>query len=278
MAVYFIKCGNNIKIGKSIDPWKRLTSLQTGNPESLEILAIAPGGTEFEAGLHIAFGDEAGRGEWFSASDKLLSFVETMRQTFPHLQEKPKQFVRPVIEYESSGAELLEERPNKKTILELGEVHRFRMTHKGHFRQPDDHERFPSMFSLFRWGHWLTGENEHFQAFWAKGFNFRFVDNQHVLIKRVGEVSHLPQSYREFTPLKSLHDFLNQALKNAIYNRKNTADWLGVYNDDEMGIVIEVAKEPSGDPLPLDVPEEVMSYWRYYEYKKPLSEGVSIEG
>lgn len=90
MSVYFIRCNNYIKIGKSTDPWKRLAALQTGNPEQLEMLAIAPGGGEFESGLHSAFEGARQRGEWFEETDKLRSFIQSIRDVFPGLQEPPQ--------------------------------------------------------------------------------------------------------------------------------------------------------------------------------------------
>ena len=55
MSVYFIRHDGHIKIGKSVDPWKRLASLQTAHHDTLEMVAIMPGSEDLEAGLHPAF-------------------------------------------------------------------------------------------------------------------------------------------------------------------------------------------------------------------------------
>jgi hypothetical protein len=86
MSVYFIRHQGHIKIGKSVDPWKRLASLQTAHYEPLEMLAIMPGSEDLEHGLHRAFGKYMKRGEWFQENDELLAFIEMVRATFPDAQ------------------------------------------------------------------------------------------------------------------------------------------------------------------------------------------------
>jgi hypothetical protein len=71
--------------------------------------------------------------------------------------------------------------------------------------------------------------------------------------------------------MTSLEHCLNYALREAVYNRKNTGPWLGVYNDDHYGIVMAVRLAPQEPFVQLDVPEEVIAYWRQYQYKKPTA-------
>jgi hypothetical protein len=103
MSVYFIRCGDHIKIGRSVDPWGRLASLQTANPFPLEMLALSPGGGEFETGLHEAFSDDNTNGEWFRVTDRLLAFIDGIRETFPKLQERPSILI-PCVDEEWEGA------------------------------------------------------------------------------------------------------------------------------------------------------------------------------
>lgn len=54
-----------VKIGIANDVARRLSDLQTGNPDPLELLAVGPGGRVVEQLLHVRYGDQHVRGEWF---------------------------------------------------------------------------------------------------------------------------------------------------------------------------------------------------------------------
>lgn len=58
----------HVKIGISIDPNKRLSSLQTGAPAGMRLLWTGPGGRPLERHLHKHFADRHVRGEWFDFS------------------------------------------------------------------------------------------------------------------------------------------------------------------------------------------------------------------
>lgn len=75
--VYFIQASQLglVKIGFSSNVPKRLLSLKTGCPDNLVILKIIPGGQERERVLHKKFADIRVKGEWFSPSDELMSFI-----------------------------------------------------------------------------------------------------------------------------------------------------------------------------------------------------------
>ena len=283
MSVYFIRHQGHIKIGKSVDPWKRLSSLQTAHYEPLEMLAIMPGSDDLEAGLHRAFGKFMKRGEWFEENDQLLAFIEMIRATFPDAQRNLAQEERFVQAKASADIEHPYHDDNDfagnedKRSLELGESITFRMTHKGHFRNP---ARSPLSFwesQLFYFGgYWNGHKTKEWHTLYAPGLRFEFVDMQHFAVMRVGDVHEGPKP-RYSSKMYSLEGCLNYALKECIYNRKNTAAWLGVYNDDEYGIVIALRPVPQEPIVHLDVPEEVIAYWRQYQYKSPLPHGVSIE-
>lgn len=295
MSVYFIRNGNYIKIGVSVDPWKRLSSLQTGNPEPLEMLAIMPGSQDVESALHRSFGKHMKRGEWFETNTPLLAFIDIIKQTFPDLQkpftteeidetilafgpeddrpqEPPKSL--PAIQPKDGGYKSYRD----DSPLLMGESITFRMTHKGHFRNP-------CMTPAYMWSRlstWIEGYWEHWESpgwnfICAPGLRFDFLDAQNISIMRYADAPHAPAAPGWGVTLRySLERQLNDALKEAVYNRKNNGTFLGVYNE-EYGITIAVRTEPGEGMLPLDVSEDVISYWRQYRHKSPLPKGVSIE-
>ena len=69
LKVYFISCGEHIKIGVARDPRNRLAALQTGNPFPLRLEAISnqfgsrPPLTD-EAALHHRLRKHSVGGEW----------------------------------------------------------------------------------------------------------------------------------------------------------------------------------------------------------------------
>lgn len=85
--VYFIHNGEAIKIGKSINPSKRMAGLQTSYHKPLTLLATMEGGTIEEAGLHMRFNHLRLSGEWFSDDPQLREFIESKSQEsvkWPH--------------------------------------------------------------------------------------------------------------------------------------------------------------------------------------------------
>jgi hypothetical protein len=54
-----------VKIGKSVDPQKRLSGLQTGNPRRLRVLHVEPEAGHLEEQLHERFAEIRIGGEWF---------------------------------------------------------------------------------------------------------------------------------------------------------------------------------------------------------------------
>lgn len=69
--IYFIrqKRTDLVKIGYTLnDPPARLSSLQVGSPEPLEMIGTVPGSVADEAVLHQQFAASRVRGEWFRAT------------------------------------------------------------------------------------------------------------------------------------------------------------------------------------------------------------------
>lgn len=78
--VYFIQMGEDgpIKIGYSLDPEKRLATLQTSSPEPLSLLVTIKGGKTLEKSLHDRFAAHHKRGEWYEPVPNLLAYIEAL--------------------------------------------------------------------------------------------------------------------------------------------------------------------------------------------------------
>ena len=81
--LYFVQCGEFVKIGKARDLSKRLSQLQVGNPAELRLLLALPGTSEWvtenEQMFHHHMRLRHVRGEWFRCSlDDLFRRVWTI--------------------------------------------------------------------------------------------------------------------------------------------------------------------------------------------------------
>lgn len=80
--VYFMRAGDFVKIGKSTgNPASRLSSLKTGCPFPIEVIATIPGGLSEERGLHKKFSHIRAHGEWFHATEELLTYAADIAST-----------------------------------------------------------------------------------------------------------------------------------------------------------------------------------------------------
>lgn len=81
--IYFISTSDNryIKIGKASDPVKRLSSIQTGHPEKLKLVAFIPGDLSLEKRLHEKFGKLRSHLEWFHNDPSILSLALSTKAT-----------------------------------------------------------------------------------------------------------------------------------------------------------------------------------------------------
>lgn len=80
--VYFIRpkgMDGPVKIGCSASPDGRRKSLEQWSPFPLEIVAEMEGGFWLEKRLHWHFHQSRLHGEWFSATDKLLLVIQSIR-------------------------------------------------------------------------------------------------------------------------------------------------------------------------------------------------------
>lgn len=78
--VYFIRCGDCVKIGTGRRPTRRLVYLQIGNAEPLRLLFQIPGDATVEREMHRRFAQYHKTGEWFRIEGELRSFILERRQ------------------------------------------------------------------------------------------------------------------------------------------------------------------------------------------------------
>ena len=77
--IYFISSPNQkaIKIGHTGDNvYTRLSVIQVGNPEKLELLGTMEGDEEKEAQLHEWFESYRIRGEWFENDSTVINYIK----------------------------------------------------------------------------------------------------------------------------------------------------------------------------------------------------------
>lgn len=76
--LYFIEALDSgfIKIGRSVNPERRLAQLSTGSPSKLVILGKISGGSKLEMDLHKRFGLSREKGEWFKITNELRDFIK----------------------------------------------------------------------------------------------------------------------------------------------------------------------------------------------------------
>lgn len=73
--VYFIQCGEFIKIGTAIDVGARIRSIRASNPHPIEVLKVMPADDDLEKDLHKRFATSRHRGEWFKPSRELSDLI-----------------------------------------------------------------------------------------------------------------------------------------------------------------------------------------------------------
>lgn len=75
--VYFVRAGDNVKIGFTINLQARLRQLQTGATEGLELLGTIPCGADRERLIQLSFARYRVRGEWFRIEGDLADFIHS---------------------------------------------------------------------------------------------------------------------------------------------------------------------------------------------------------
>ena len=81
--IYFMLCkgpGSYIKIGKAIDPWKRLREVNCVSPYEIVLLRVEKTRRAYarEKKLHAMFKEEHHKGEWFKPSEALMTYIMSL--------------------------------------------------------------------------------------------------------------------------------------------------------------------------------------------------------
>lgn len=90
-GVYFVKGGEQIKIGYSGDIKSRIGELQIGSPVAIEFVGAMVGADrETERDLHAEFAEYRVRGEWFKYGPRLAEFIALVRTNRRHVLSTPR--------------------------------------------------------------------------------------------------------------------------------------------------------------------------------------------
>lgn len=84
--VYFLRCGEFVKVGYSRQPKKRLATLQTATPHDVELLGRLPGTMAQERAVHRCLQHLHHRNEWFRMSDDIIALI---REGLPSVDTAP---------------------------------------------------------------------------------------------------------------------------------------------------------------------------------------------
>ncbi len=84
--VYFISDGSRVKIGYTTNLKMRITSLQVGNPNFIEVVAIINNVSKsIEAEIHEYFAKERISGEWFNISEEQIYSLKSKYNSFQYM-------------------------------------------------------------------------------------------------------------------------------------------------------------------------------------------------
>ena len=78
-SLYFIVCGDAVKIGVSSDPVSRLATLATGSPCPLNLLAEIPNAGDREAECHKRMKHLRLSGEWFRYTEEVDCLIKELQ-------------------------------------------------------------------------------------------------------------------------------------------------------------------------------------------------------
>lgn len=77
--VYFAHCGNQIKIGQTLDIAKRMSSLATGNPFPITLIAAITGSRWLERAIHARLRSYRLSGEWFRDHEDVRNLITDLQ-------------------------------------------------------------------------------------------------------------------------------------------------------------------------------------------------------
>ena len=75
-VVYFIQCGDAVKIGYTRNVEKRMAHFRNCNPAELKLLALISGAVQVERDLHVRFSAQKIHGEWFRNEGALAALLQ----------------------------------------------------------------------------------------------------------------------------------------------------------------------------------------------------------
>ena len=84
--VYFLRCGDFVKIGYSSKPTARLDALRTATPHESELIAKFPGTISHEKAVHRCLQHLHHRREWFRFTQEVTALIS---EGLPHLDTTP---------------------------------------------------------------------------------------------------------------------------------------------------------------------------------------------
>jgi len=93
-SIYFIECGDFIKIGHASLVDRRFASLQGAIPYELKLLAVTCGSRDFEAKLHRRFAHLLHRNEWFRKAPELMKLIADLQPSVERTANNPSEFLQ----------------------------------------------------------------------------------------------------------------------------------------------------------------------------------------
>jgi len=114
--IYFVReeSRGNIKIGITSEPTLRLSQLQSGNPDVLNIEGIANGGPLSEYALHVKFSEHQIHGEWFHPAHEVLDFMQSLPTYDEYEAGEPLPDLDSEFEIEAAGFKLAGIKPRRR--------------------------------------------------------------------------------------------------------------------------------------------------------------------
>ncbi|MBP2495028.1 hypothetical protein ABID82_004987 [Methylobacterium sp. PvP062] len=87
-VIYFMRLGDHVKIGFTLDLEKRIFSLKTGSPVLGQLVGILKGTREIDRFVRWLFRASHFRGDWFHPTPELLAFIEAHATLPPPAKHK----------------------------------------------------------------------------------------------------------------------------------------------------------------------------------------------
>lgn len=89
-VVYFVRDGDFVKIGYSVDVLARIKTLQTSTTRELRLIHYVPGRQSDEAAFHRRFKEYRRQGEWFVLAGELAEFLSEYDPWIKVIQMLPR--------------------------------------------------------------------------------------------------------------------------------------------------------------------------------------------